>query len=79
MFEVRYLSVPLPVKTIIHDRVEVNMCIANPLDNDLPSLWSNNPQFVKVMVTYFEDLWTRTQAILEPLATQSIKPKQPQT
>lgn len=60
LFEIRYLSAPLPVQTIIHDNTEVNMCIATRPDSDLPSLWSNNPQFVKVMKAYFEDLWNST-------------------
>lgn len=59
LFGIRYLSAPIPVKTVIHDGTEVNMCIAIPPDNDVPSLWSNNPQFVKVMSTYFEEIWNK--------------------
>jgi sugar-specific transcriptional regulator TrmB len=64
LFRIRYLSTPLPVKTVIHDETEANMCIAISADCDVPSLWSNNPQFVKVMTTYFEGLWNKARNIL---------------
>jgi hypothetical protein len=52
--------VPIPVNTVIHDGKEVNLCLVTPAGNaGLPSLWSNNPQFVKVMETYFEELWKK--------------------
>lgn len=57
LFGIRYLPNPIPVKTVIYDEKEVNMCIAIPLDRDVPSLWSNNPNFVKIMVTHFEEMW----------------------
>lgn len=72
LFAIRYLSAPIPVKTVIHDRTEVNMCIAIPSVDDTPSLWSNNPQFVKIMVAYFEELWNKA-APTEPLTTKKRK------
>jgi sugar-specific transcriptional regulator TrmB len=77
LFEIKYLSAPLPVQTIIHDDTEVNMCIATQPDDDLPSLWSNNPQFVKVMKAYFEDLWKKAQAAPEISISKNLKTKQP--
>ncbi len=68
LFEIRYLPAPIPVKTVILDRTEVNMCIAISPAKDVPSLWSNNPNFVKVMVAYFEELWNKAMGASEPLA-----------
>ncbi|MCW4043886.1 MAG: hypothetical protein NWE94_00010 [Candidatus Bathyarchaeota archaeon] len=65
LFEIRYLAVPVPVKTVIHDEKEVNMCIAIPPENDVPSIWSSNPQFVKVMTAYFEELWNKAADAME--------------
>jgi sugar-specific transcriptional regulator TrmB len=77
LFEIRYLSAPVPIKTIIHDDTEANMCIATQPTNDFPCLWSNNPQFVKVMKAYFEDLWNKAQATPEISITKKVKSKQP--
>lgn len=57
LFEIRYSSAPIPVNAVIHDKAEINMCIATLPDNDVPSLCSTNPRFIKVMTTYFEELW----------------------
>ncbi len=65
LFEIRYVTIPSTLKMVIHDEKEVNMCIAIPLDRDVPSLWSNNPQFVKIMVTYFEELWSKAMEASE--------------
>ena len=79
LFEIRCLPAPIPVTTIIHDGTEVNMRIAIPPDNDVPSLWSNNPQFAKAMTTYFEELWNKAQDASETLPRKSVKLKPPQT
>ncbi len=57
LFGIRYLPSPVPLKTVIYDDKEVNMCIAISPDRDVPSLWSNNPNFVKVMISHFEEMW----------------------
>jgi sugar-specific transcriptional regulator TrmB len=57
LFEIRYISGPLPVKTVIYDEKEVNMCIAEPPEKDIPSLWSSNPRFTKIMLDFFEKTW----------------------
>lgn len=60
LFEIRYLSRPISVKTIIYDGTEANLCLASPsTGNGLPTLWSNNHQFVKVMSSYFDELWKK--------------------
>jgi sugar-specific transcriptional regulator TrmB len=60
LFRIRYVSAPMPIKALIYDRKEVHMCIALLPSDDVPSLWSDNPQFVRVITTYFEDLWNKT-------------------
>jgi sugar-specific transcriptional regulator TrmB len=73
LFAVRYLSSPIPVKTIIHDRTEVNMCIAIPCVDNTPSLWSNNPQFVNIMVVNFEEMWKKAANTSKPLPPKNAK------
>ncbi|MGB9854089.1 MAG: TrmB family transcriptional regulator [Candidatus Bathyarchaeales archaeon] len=63
LFEIRYLTQPVPIKTAIHDKKEVNLCLTTPNKiGGLPSLWSNNPQFVKIIADYFEELWKKAQS-----------------
>jgi len=76
LFSIRYVSAPIPVKTVIHDGTEVNMCIATSPDSDVPSLWSNNPQFVKVMKTHFEALWDSAIDVSENLTRKTETSKQ---
>jgi hypothetical protein len=79
LFEIKYLPAPIPIKTVIHDGIEVNMCIAISPSSDVPSLWSNNPQFVKVMLTYFEGLWNKALEESETPTSKNVKLKNPQT
>ncbi len=59
-FEIRYLSTTIPIETTIYDGKEVNFCLATPsVGNGLPSLWSNNQQFVKIMSIHFEEVWKK--------------------
>ncbi|MGB9960488.1 MAG: TrmB family transcriptional regulator [Candidatus Bathyarchaeales archaeon] len=63
LFEIRYLPPPVPIKTAIHDKKEVNLCLTTPNKiGGLPSLWSNNPQFVKIITNYYEELWNKAQS-----------------
>ncbi len=57
LFGIRYVVSPVLLKTVIYDEKEVNMCIATLPDRDVPSLWSNNPNFVKIMTSHFEEIW----------------------
>ncbi|MEM4244306.1 MAG: helix-turn-helix domain-containing protein [Candidatus Bathyarchaeia archaeon] len=66
-FEIRYTSGPIPVNAVIHDAAEINMCIATLPDNDVPSLCSTNPRFIRVMAAYFEEVWN--SALSEPEAS----------
>lgn len=50
------------------------MSTRKPHNNEVtPSLWSNNPQFVEVMTTYFEHLWNKTLDISGTLNEQKRK------
>ncbi len=58
LFEIRYLPSEVPVRTLIRDGIEANLCISSS-DSSVQNLGSKNPQFVKVMNTYFEELWKK--------------------
>ena len=80
LFEIRYLLGKIPIKVTIHDCNEVNLCLAPPPEHvDVPSLWSNNPQFVKAIRAYYEDLWNKALDAPGTLTSKSVKQKQPQT
>ncbi|MGB9915618.1 MAG: TrmB family transcriptional regulator [Candidatus Bathyarchaeales archaeon] len=72
-FEIKYSSAPIPVNAVIHDGKEINMCIATLPDNEVPSLCSTNPRFIKVIAAYFEELWNN--APNTPVASANANPK----
>ncbi len=59
LFEMRFLSEPFPIHLVIHDGLEVNLGVDNPL----LTLGSQNMQFVKVMESYFEGLWSKAELV----------------
>jgi sugar-specific transcriptional regulator TrmB len=62
LLEVRYLDGPVPVRAGIYDGKLANMRVRTKEDTEMvPSLWSDNPDFIKVMVGYFECLWYRAK------------------
>lgn len=76
LFEIRYLPPPVPIKTAIHDKKEVNLCLTTPNKiGGLPSLWSNNPQFVKIITTYYEELWNKAQSEANSSIKTNLNPK----
>ncbi|MCW4007681.1 MAG: hypothetical protein NWF09_03175 [Candidatus Bathyarchaeota archaeon] len=72
-FEIKYSSAPIPVNAVIHDGKEINMCIATLPDNEVPSLCSTNPRFIKVIAAYFEELWNDAPDTFVASANKSIK------
>jgi sugar-specific transcriptional regulator TrmB len=63
LFEIRYLDEALPIKGAIYDCKSANMCVRKLRDQELtPCLWSTNPEFVKVMASYFENIWAKTKS-----------------
>jgi sugar-specific transcriptional regulator TrmB len=62
LFEIRYITSPVPIKTVIYDGKKANMYVRTSHNNEItPSLWSNNHQFAKVMTAYFEKIWDKAQ------------------
>ena len=59
LFEIRYVPIPIPVKTVLYDGIEANTSVSTSADTDMPSLWSNNPNFVKIMMNQFEEMWNK--------------------
>lgn len=58
LFELRFLTEKLPIRGAIYDGKTANMCVRSIQDQEItPSLWSNNPEFVKLLMNYFENLW----------------------
>lgn len=57
-FEIRYISAPAPIGMIIFDKKEFNLSVS---DREWPSLWSNNPNIIKLATSYFDDLWNKAQ------------------
>lgn len=58
LFEIRYLSTGMQVYAVIHDGIEANLCVSSD-EKFIQSLGSKNPQFVKVIKAYFEELWKK--------------------
>jgi sugar-specific transcriptional regulator TrmB len=60
LFGVHFVD-EVPVEMAISDRKQVGLSIAlSSTNGGVPSLWSNHPQFVKVMVGYYESSWEKT-------------------
>lgn len=61
LFGIRFLPSPVPVKITLFDGIQVELCIALANGERIPSLWSNHPQLLKVMNTYFETMWSKAE------------------
>ena len=62
LFEIRYITSPIQIRAEIYDGKKVDMSTKPPNDNEItPSLWSNNPQFIKLMTAYFEEEWKKAE------------------
>ncbi len=57
LFKIRYVAPPPPLLTSIYDGKEVSVCIASSPDDEVTSIWSNNPVLVKLVSNYFEEIW----------------------
>jgi len=53
-FELRFIKQGIPVGLVIFDNKEVNIRTMNTI---VPSLWTNNPNVVKLSKFYFDCLW----------------------
>jgi sugar-specific transcriptional regulator TrmB len=59
LFEIRHVPSPIPVKIVLYDGKEVHTSISTSNETDMPSLWSTNPNFVKIMTNQFEEMWNK--------------------
>ncbi len=72
-FDIRFIE-PTPIKMVVYDRKKAWMCIQAPYNDALlPILLSNNPQFVMVLSTFFENIWSH--AIKPAAPTKKRKPE----
>jgi sugar-specific transcriptional regulator TrmB len=63
LFEMRCVPPPIPVKIVIYDKKEANTSISTKAESDMPSLWSNNPNFVKILSNQFEEMWSKGEKL----------------
>ena len=64
LLELRYLEEQLPIRGAIYDGLTANMCVHTIQDQELtPSLWSNNLEFVNLLLSYFDRLWVQAKKI----------------
>ena len=65
-FEVRYVDSPIPIRCAIYDKKQVNLNLKPKTDPQNTSfLWSSNPEFVKVIVAFFEQNWEKSHLPLK--------------
>ena len=57
--EFRYMTSPIPFGMHIFDKKEVTLSISEK--SVLPSLWSNNPNLLRLAQSYFEILWDNAE------------------
>lgn len=61
LFEMRVSSGPVIPKMVIYDGKKANMFVGASSTDIAPSLWSDNPEFVKVISAYFENTWAQSE------------------
>jgi sugar-specific transcriptional regulator TrmB len=62
LFKIKNVAPPISIRMAIYDMKKAHMCINSYSDSDItPSLWSNNPQFVKLIAAYFEEMWNKSE------------------
>jgi len=59
-FQIRFASSPIDFDLAIFDDKEVDMCISGN-SSKVPSMWTNNPQFVKMAQITFENEWKNSR------------------
>jgi len=65
LLEIRFLDTCVPIKAVIYDGKRANMCVGTlSTDEIIPSLWSDNPEFVKVVLAYFENAWSNAKPVM---------------
>lgn len=66
LLEVRALGRVVPIKTVIYDMERANMYVGAQDDKRglIPSLWSENPGFVKIVVAFYESVWLQAEPLV---------------
>jgi sugar-specific transcriptional regulator TrmB len=57
-FKAKSSAAPIPFGMHIFDKKEITLQVSEGV---LPSLWSNNPNVVKLASSYFDEMWNKTQ------------------
>lgn len=60
LFEIRYLPFPVQTNITVFDGAQVDFCVSSDVDAPVPSLWSNHSGFLKVINTYFDTIWAKS-------------------
>ena len=59
LLEIRFLDTCVPIKAVVYDGKRASMCVGELSSNEIiPSLWSDNSEFGKVVLAYFEKAWS---------------------
>lgn len=63
LVEIRSLNGTVPIKTVIYDTTRANMYVGTLYDKRglAPSLWSENPGFIKLLVAFYESNWLQAE------------------
>jgi sugar-specific transcriptional regulator TrmB len=61
LFEMRFFKGPAPIRTAIYDGKVMNMRVRTQQDRGMtPALWSDNSEFVQMIMAYYENIWDKT-------------------
>lgn len=61
LFEMRFFTGPAPIRAAIYDGKLMNMRVRTQQDGGAtPALWSDNSEFVKMIVAYYESIWNKS-------------------
>ena len=64
LFEIRRVPPPIPIRVAIYDKKRLNMSMRAPTDVQVtPTIWSSNPQFVRVITAFFDQLWENAERL----------------
>jgi sugar-specific transcriptional regulator TrmB len=75
LFEIKYLPpTEIPFSAAIYDGQKALLWLSTD-NTGVPSLWSNDPQFVKIISAYYVELWNKALDVSEPPYEQNVKQK----
>ena len=59
LFGIRFVAAPIPLKLVLYDGKEAYTSISTSEENDMPMMWSINPNFVGIMAKQFDQMWEK--------------------